>query len=84
MADYSEAIALGVQRWMEANKNAVLEALSAPAEKAGDNAAQLIASGVMLKVGKFLDENRAEIVTATAAAIAASYRERQFYKMEGA
>lgn len=87
MTDLSPAISLGVIRWMDANKDAILEVLSASAERAADTTAQLIASGVMMKVGKFLDENRAEIITASAAAIASAYERRvhgPMQRMEGA
>lgn len=76
MPDYSEAIAKGVSQWMDANTHAILEVFSQAASKAANDAIEPIAGAIMVRVGKFLDSNRADFTTAIAAAIALSYANR--------
>jgi len=80
MADYSEAIQKGVYEWLAHNakdvKDIIEEATKKSVDARADKATEAVATGFMLVVAKFFDDNRAEIITAIAAAAATSYQSR--------
>ena len=73
--DYSEAIARGVSNWLDKNqldilaivRESVMTSISNSTEKAIDT----LAGGAMLSIGRFLDNNRDDLITGIAAAMAA-------------
>lgn len=79
--EYSDAIVMGVFNFLEANKDTILktidEAIHAEVRLVVDRAVDLSATAIMVKVGKFLDENKENFITTAAAAIAASWQARQ-------
>jgi hypothetical protein len=77
VSETSEAIQRGVEAWLEANRLAVLDNIKKAAEASADRATELVATGVMVKVGQFFDNNKDALTTSIAAAIALSWQARQ-------
>jgi hypothetical protein len=81
MPDYSEAVTLGVYNWMNANKKDVIgiieQAVASAIQASTESAINMLTAGVMVKVAHFLNEDRAELNTAIAAAIATNWEARK-------
>lgn len=76
--DYSNAITAGVFKWLDANQESVLkivqEAIQAETRLVMSHAVDLTAAALMTKFGEFLEANRNDFITGTAAAIAMNYQ----------
>lgn len=77
MSDYSAAISDGVFRWLDANAKLVHGIIREEVARNMASATDTLAGATALRIGKFLDSNRAELITAIAAAVAASYESRR-------
>jgi hypothetical protein len=81
MADNADAIILGVNKWLDANKKDVLEIIEAAVagsiSVSTEKAINMLVAGVMVKIAAFLNTDRDELNTAIAAAIAANWQARQ-------
>jgi hypothetical protein len=75
--DYSAAIERGVSNWLDANKHHVLEVIRKTIEDNVGSAVDLMATGVMTSVGRFLDNNGDDLKAGIAMAIATSWAARQ-------
>lgn len=68
MGETSDAVHSAVMAWLENNRDSVLETF----QKSSDAGIEMVAVGIMSKVGAFLDNNRQDIISAIATAIATS------------
>jgi O-acetyl-ADP-ribose deacetylase (regulator of RNase III) len=65
-----EAIIAGVEKWMDSSKEVVLKCLQTGSERATRAGAEVIALAISARIGQFLEENRAEIITSIAGQLA--------------
>lgn len=78
-ANYSEAISRGVQNWLDANKDTVLEII----EKRVNTSMEVMAKAMTKKADSFFDDNREEIISAVSAAIVYILKSKNLLPMEG-
>jgi diacylglycerol kinase len=61
---------------MESHENYLTDAIGEAVVESINKAIETISDGISKKHGKFLDDNKDDLITSIAAAIAASYRAR--------
>jgi hypothetical protein len=77
MSETTDAIEKGVAAWMNANHASIQDQIFKASKSCLDAAVEMVAAAIMVKVGRFFDDNKDDLTTSIAAAIALSWQSRQ-------